>query len=73
MFWTFPALVSFWAAIFETFSYICDKKTKEQPDPVIAIFGVAPLEVSLLEVQADALLFFFVITSTKNNSATVKI
>lgn len=33
------------------------KKTK-QPEPVIAIFGVAPLEVSLLEVQADALLFF---------------
>ena len=55
MFWTCPALVPLWTAIFETFSYICDKEI--QPDPTIAIFGVAPPEVSLSLVQADAVAF----------------
>lgn len=55
MCWTCPTLAPFWAAIFETFSYICEKEI--QPDPAIAIFGVAPSGVSLSVAQADALAF----------------
>lgn len=55
MFWSCPALVPFWTAIFETFTYICEKKIPL--DPAIAIFGVAPMEISLSVAQGDAVAF----------------
>ncbi len=55
MFWTCPALGPLWSAVFETFSYICEKEI--EPDPIIAVFGVTSENLLLPPGQSDALAF----------------
>ena len=55
MFWSCPAITTFWSEIFQAFTKIFDKKVN--PNPLIAIFGVTPPTCSLSSNAQDVIAF----------------
>lgn len=58
-FWLCPALTSFWTSIFKSISdvFILDV----EPCPLVVLFGLNPIKVSLSLVQSNALAFCLII------------
>ena len=55
MFWGCPKLTPFWTAVFETFSYICNKNI--DPNPLTALFGVVQRGVDISGPQTESIAF----------------
>jgi len=55
MFWTCPRLYIFWQSIFDAFSGICGKTI--HPSPLISLFGVPPVEISLSKCNTNMIAF----------------
>lgn len=55
MFWSCPSLYDFWSSIFQSLSVISGETL--QPDPLIAIFGVARDELKLSHLHKNAIAY----------------
>lgn len=55
MFWSCPSLYDFWSSIFQSLSAISGETL--QPDPLIAIFGVARDELKLSHLHKNAIAY----------------
>lgn len=55
MYWSCPTLGPFWCSIFETFSYICNKKIA--PTPFCPYYWGAPEDITFCITQAEAIAF----------------
>jgi len=55
MFWTCPKLECYWRSIFHTFSVVLQHRL--EPEPMVALFGVAPEDVGLPSSMCKVLAF----------------